>query len=318
MPCRQVVSIYVSIASYRDPLLQSTIDSLFENAVHPDLISVGCFIQAFPADTNCGITNTYGDKVKFAIAIPGNVFSVTSCRVSANQWLNDEAYVLQVDSHSRFDYGWDKTLIEALEGLAETAVLSSYLPGWYPDTSGEEQRHPVHSNTYLLPTFLGEYPRSAFFNSYELVPALEAHEKSPDLAQRSWYICGHFVFSHAKFFKDVLQPSWILFWGEELYYSLLAASYGWEIWTPPKLPIYHLYPQDVPHLSLNKLWKDFPDRWDALRYRSTDLVIDAITARRSGVGYFKEVELLNNVYDFIGYDLGELLDGWRTDYKAIH
>lgn len=38
--------IYVSIASYRDPYLQSTIDSLFLEADNPENITVGCFIHA--------------------------------------------------------------------------------------------------------------------------------------------------------------------------------------------------------------------------------------------------------------------------------
>ena len=60
--------IYVSLASYRDPYLESTIDSLFKEADNPDNILVGCFIHALENELETSkLKRTYDNKVKYKI-----------------------------------------------------------------------------------------------------------------------------------------------------------------------------------------------------------------------------------------------------------
>lgn len=309
--------MYLSIASYRDPLLQSTIDDAFSKAAYPEEIEVGCFIQAFPEDIDCLVTNDYGGKVKWSVTTPGEVFSVTACRSRANQWLSDRhEYCLQIDSHTRFITYWDDSLIADYESFAiDTALFSSYLPGWVPKESADKI-FPQSQSDYLLPVFDEIFSKKTFFDHYELVPKLELLQRNPGTTVRSWYLAGHFIFGPSTYFLSVKQPPWILFWGEEVYNSLVAFTNGWDVFVPPTLPLRHMYPQDVPHLSLNKLWKDFPYRWASTMRSSTDMVIDAIAGRTVGDEHLGGIRALDDLYTFIGYDLGTTFTRWRDEYRT--
>ena len=111
--------IYVSLASYRDPYLQSTIDSLFCEADYPKNIMVGCFIHALEHEIKSSeLERTYDGKVQYDLELAGKMFSVTACRNRCLKWLDDTYdYILQIDSHSRFDQGWDTRLIKLIESI---------------------------------------------------------------------------------------------------------------------------------------------------------------------------------------------------------
>jgi hypothetical protein len=315
--------VYLSIASYRDPLLQSTIDSAFSNARFPEDLEVGCFIQIKEDDPDSvqhQITDTHQNRVHYEVAAAGKIFSVTYCRNRANTWLKpSHKYVLQVDSHTRFEKDWDQKLIEEQKNLSSKKVLlSSYLLGWVPLEGGIEFSQPHTPEHYSIATYNNKDAKNFFFDSYELVPNLKGGSRSSRSAVKSWYTCGHFLFGPADYFLQVQQPDWILFWGEELYHSLVAFTHGWDVYAPYSMPLRHMFPQDVPHLELNKIWKDFPDEWHGRRIDSTDKVIDAIIDKITGPDYLGTDRSLDELYGYLGYDLGELFESWRNEYRALH
>jgi len=316
-----VVVVYLSIASYRDPLLQSTIDSAYATAKHPEKLEVGCFIQVLPSDlsvVNQIVSNDYNGRVKSEVILSGDVFSVTECRNRANKWLSKKhQYLLQIDSHSRFLPNWDETLIREQVELNNSKVLfSSSLPGWQPRKNDVDFMQPYNSGYASTVTFNDERAKKTFFNTYELVPSLVGTNRTVGDYIKSWYTCGHFVFGPVEYFLSIKQPNWILFWGEELFHSLMAFTHGWHVFVPPSLPIRHMFPQDVDESKLNKLWKDFPDRWNLEKNPSTDRVIDAIVNKRIGEGYLGNVRPLDELYEFLGYNLGEVVEGWRHEYRT--
>lgn len=314
--------IYVSIASYRDDYLQSTIDNALITAHDPALIYFGCFVQLLDEDffTNTRrVRDTHAGKVFYEEAEAGEVFSVSACRTRANQWLTEEYdYVLQVDSHTRFTPGWDLSLKTWIKSCPANSLFSSYVPGWVPLGDGTEELNPDFEQGCQEATFNDEVAKGSFMRTYDLVPNLVHRRKADDAVYESWYLCGHFIFGPSTYFLEVAQPSWILFWGEELYHGLLAASYGWRVFIPPKLPIRHLYPQDVQSNIGSKLWVDFNARWAAEHDPATDRVLDAIISKKTGKDYFKDVGLVENLYRRIGYDIGKLLEEWQNERKALH
>ena len=313
-----VAKIYVSIASYRDPLVQSTVDNLFSTASGLHDIHVGVFVQEFESDES-SITNTYDGKVNFTVDLPGCVFSVSKCRVLANSWLDHSYdYVLQIDAHSRFESNWDNVLVEehreTTQRLDSKLLFSSYLPGWTPrpvDTLKDYSPNTVGDITYNTDT-----AKKSLFDTYELVPHLVGRERNDNLAAKGWYICGHFIFGPAEYFLTVTQPSWVLFWGEELYHSLMAFTNGWDVYLPYSLPVRHMYPQDVEEfMPLNKLWNDFYDDWEINKPIATDLIIDHIIDRTTGFEHFGTKRSIDDLYQYLGYDIGKLFKLWREEYR---
>mgnify|MGYP003341163227 FL=1 len=73
--------IYISIAAYRDPLLQSTIDHAFQTAADPKNIRVGCYINTLIGDKdNYSVHNDHNGKVSFIVEPIQAPFGVCKAR----------------------------------------------------------------------------------------------------------------------------------------------------------------------------------------------------------------------------------------------
>lgn len=308
--------IYVSIASYRDPFLQRTIDSLYCTAKYPENITVGCFINAFPEELPERVPlNRYGYKVHYETEAPGSVFSVTECRNRCLKWLDDSyEYVLQVDAHTVFDNHWDEYLINLISSIDyEKPILSGALSsyGVYPD--GTEIREYVS----LARSFFLTNPdtKRAYLNAADLAPNGTALEPLPGKTYaHGWYIAGHFIFAPAQYFREIPQPEWVLFWGEEVINSVRAFTAGWNVYIPVDIPLYHL-DENLTFTGRPRLWQDFPDGWFPRREPTADKIIDIMNSKNIGEGDLFYERTLEQLYDHIGTDLGKLFDEWRTERR---
>lgn len=322
--------MYLSIASYRDPMLQSTIDSAFKNADNPEKLKVGCFISAYLKDEKHLILNDYDKKVSFEVEEPGKIFSITRARNKSIQWLKEQyEYVIQVDSHTRFLKSWDTQLINCYEDLeSDKAILSGYIPGWIPKENGNEFYHKFNGIEWFpfLTYNIGK-SKNCFFDTYEIVPDQFLRHNPGKKTIMNWHMAGMFIFSTYEYFSTILQPEWICFWGEELYNSLVAFTNGWDVYYPEIMPLRQMYPQDLSKeenikyfdnpIGPNKNWRDFPS-WTIEEKASTDRIIDAILQRKTGLGYLGTSRDLDKLYELLGYDIGKLLESWRNEYKQIH
>jgi hypothetical protein len=308
--------IYVSIASYRDPYLQSTIDSLFCEADNPDNITVGCFIHALEKEfETLKLERVYDEKVKYEIEIPGQIFSVTECRNRCLKWLDDSYdYVLQIDSHSRFDQGWDTKLIKMLKSTNDNkAILSGALPVFDILEDGTEikkqQNYPVsfimHSDT----------TKENLLHSYDLSPRGQILTTLPNKEYAiDWYLAGHFMFSLSEYFKKIPQPDWVLFWGEEVLNGVRAFTAGYNVYIPKNVPIYHLYSDRIKRPRLSQ---DFPKEYFPKRDYTTNRIIDILIGKdikKDDIFYERS---MSDFYIHVGYNLGEFFDFWRKWRKEL-
>ena len=109
------MSIFISIASYQDPLLVSTIFSAYNNAQNKEkLIFSICDQSDNPIKIN---DLAFADQIRYEHVDP--VFSKGPCwaRHRAQSFFNNEDYFLQIDSHTQFLENWDsfrKVVLKAL------------------------------------------------------------------------------------------------------------------------------------------------------------------------------------------------------------
>ena len=111
------MSIFISIASYQDPLLVSTILSAYDNAENKnDLI----FSVCDQSDNSIKINEiTFSDQIHYDHIDP--LFSKGPCwaRHRAQSFFNNEDFFLQIDSHTQFLPNWDSIFIQQLEKRLE-------------------------------------------------------------------------------------------------------------------------------------------------------------------------------------------------------
>ena len=65
---------------------------------------------------------------------------------------------------------------------------------------------------------------------------------------------------------------------------------------------------------MNKPSQDFPDIWEKEKLKSTDRVIDAISSGRIGDEYFGTERPIEELYDFLGYNMAQMFPEWRDKY----
>eukprot|EP01023_Acetabularia_acetabulum_P022300 TRINITY_DN21984_c0_g1_i2.p1 TRINITY_DN21984_c0_g1~~TRINITY_DN21984_c0_g1_i2.p1 ORF type:complete len:294 (-),score=36.86 TRINITY_DN21984_c0_g1_i2:196-1077(-) len=162
-------------------------------------------------------------------------------RYLTQQLWNAEEYFLQIDSHMRFDEGWDQTLISWLNickqknGDYPKVVLSSY-PGNYEglkESAVIGTQHPI----ILCADRFGE-DHMLRLKGKKIQQVLD----EPILGK---FWAAGFSFSYGEIISDVPYPHPkvvpCLFNGEEMMMLVRMISKGWTIWAPPKTISWHLW-----------------------------------------------------------------------------
>ena len=241
-------SILVHLPAYREPELLPTIKSALENAKHPKRIYFGICRQFNEQDKFDNIDEFRSDSRFKIIDIPYNeAKGLPYARGLINdELLTDEDYLLQLDSHHRFDKNWDDYLIRLHNKLlkkSKKVIIGGYLPYYNPFNDPKDrvnetwQTHVVcfypHGTCFVRP---GHYPNT----------------KEP-IAGR--YVSGHFLFSSNDWGKTIRHDPDIVFSGEELHMTIRGYTHGYDIYHLPKPVIWHATMREERDGIL--VWDDF-------------------------------------------------------------
>lgn len=261
--------IFVSIASYRDSDCKNTIADLFEQAANPDRVFIGvCYQYEENIDEEeSSIRQIRPNQIRTDLqkAIDSKGACWARSRVQ-NLWI-DEEYYFQIDSHMRFEKGWDDLLIEMLNLCpSEKAVISTYPPGFTPPRNLEApQLSKVAArdfNVNGIPT-LHSVP----------IPFSEVPSKS-------FCIAAGFIFAKSSLIKEVPYDPLLYFEGEEITLAIRMWINGWDIYSPNVVVCYHYYNQ--PNSKIRRLhWEDNKD-WYLLEQVSRSRVLDLLNSNVEG------------------------------------
>ena len=111
------MKIFISIASYQDPLLESTIISAYESSKNPENLVFGvCDQSSYPLDID---KFSFKDQIHYEHIDP--LLSEGPCwaRAEIQKKFTNEEYYLQIDSHSQFEEDWDSYLIKYINKIQE-------------------------------------------------------------------------------------------------------------------------------------------------------------------------------------------------------
>lgn len=247
-------TIFVSIASYRDPDCQNTVRDLFEKATCPDRVFIGICLQVVPGeDGNCLVSLPERSGQLRIDEIPvWESRGACWARSRIQALWRGEDYFLQVDSHMRFVRGWDEKLIAMLAKCpSEKPVLSTYpLSFTPPDTFAED------NIVYLCPRGFDE---QGVLRNDSTSTSLD---KAPAVPLPSFLIGAGLVFTRGKVVEEVPYDPQIYFQGEEITFAVRLWTSGWDIFTPNEVIAYHDYgvrpngalPDRVRHWEDKKDW----------------------------------------------------------------
>lgn len=236
------MSIFVSIASFRDQDCSRTLQSVFENAKNPAGIIVGLceqneFLRAEEVCKCC--SGKWEPQIRRIRLHHTDARGPTYARhLCASLW-NGEKYFLQLDSHMRLVKNWDEKLVGMLKKLQVKSgnpkiILSTYagLMEDY-DRYARGDKDVIENSPRICQAFLNERGLVSLHGAY-LMPNTDPMPNA--------FVAGGMLFCPARqFLEDVPFDPWLkdVFVSEEILVSSRAWTHGWDIYTPSEQIVFH-------------------------------------------------------------------------------
>lgn len=221
--------LFVSIANYRDSETPHTVQDLLAQALRPERVVVGVLSQVMPGvDEDCLASG--GAQVKQACTLASASFGACWARSQILTTLReDEDYVLQIDSHSRFEYGWDERLLKMLARCpSPRALLSTYPLAYTPPRE-------------LAPSGISVLTAHRFNRKGVLRPMAKVSRARWSAPRPNAFLGANFLFGPACAFDEVPYDPYLYFLGEEISLAVRYWTHGWDIYCPDEPVMYHDY-----------------------------------------------------------------------------
>jgi hypothetical protein len=228
-------AIFVAIANYRDSETSHTLRDLFAKAAHPERVFAGVFSQVVPGtDDDCLPDHLpHGAPEGHLRELRAHASeSLGACWARSRVFealLQGEEYVLQIDSHSRFEPGWDKRLIDMLRACpSPRALLTAYPPSYtLPDECTASPSSTIGANAFDQMGIL--ILKSRLFDASDPPPA----------PVPGAFIAAGCLFGPAAAFREVPYDPHLYFHGEEISLSVRFWTHGWDLYAPHEVVLYH-------------------------------------------------------------------------------
>ena len=240
--------IFVQIASYRDPQLVNTIEDMIKNSKFPKNLVIGLCRQYHPEDGFDNVDKFRKDKRFRIIDVPySESKGVCWARNQVQQKYSGEEFTLQIDSHMRFAPDWDETLVGMIKQLQEEGhekpLLTSYVSSFDPENDPAARiQEPWRMS------FDRFIPEGAVFFLPETIP----NWRNLTSPVPSRFYSAHFAFTLGQFSIEVQHNPNYYFHGEEISIAVRAFTWGYDLFHPHKVVIWHEYTRK----GRTKQWDD--------------------------------------------------------------
>jgi len=234
------MTIFVSIAAYRDRDLIPTIEDCIARARWPGELRFGVCWQHDADEVRP--PRLAGKRMRL-IDVPWRE-SQGACwaRAELMKLYDGEDYFLQLDSHHRFEQDWDALLLADLEASsAARPLLTTYGTPFDPALAP-----PPGQPTDIL--FCNFRPDGTPSVMCRLRPDL-AGQRRP---ARARFLSAHLLFAPGRFITDVPYDPELYFHGEEITLAIRAFTHGYDLFHPSRHILWHQEPRRVTPLH----WDD--------------------------------------------------------------
>lgn len=301
------MKIFVSIASYCDELLFFTLESCFNNASNGGNITFAVVDQNDRSQKEKIDKLAFCDQIKYVYINKLETQGVSWARNIAFSLWDSEDYLLQIDSHTCFERGWDENLIRQLDSLQKKSVkpiLSTYPFDFQLDDQGSPvYKKPSGKNVMVL----RPHPDTSLTED-SAVLRYRAESVRSDEPVLGSHLAAGFIFTVGQFIEEVPYDPFLYFHGEEQSLSIRAYTRGWDIFHPVWTPLYHNYKKADVSYSAQHWHESVRDKralsTSYLKSRSKArlnrlLYGDGLTGSAYGLG---KVRTLNDYSIFSGID----------------
>jgi len=306
-------TIFVSIANYRDDDCKKTLTQLYKTAKYPKKIFVGVLSQYKNQSESCEVKDLpYPYNVRYMNVAEGDAKGPLFARIHIIDHLfNGEKYFLMIDAHTRFNTDWDDKVIKQIKFLQTKGIhkpiLSTYPPTFDDYKSGKSP------TTVICKITEGE----------KIPTSLVAENSIKNRFTQSYFVSGGCTFTLGMFVNNIkLDPRLKhIFAGEELLFSILAYTHGWDIYSFAENLFYHHYSHGKPawHSDLSKA-NNSRKKYSSEMASSIKILDELLTnpnyETNDGLGTERN---LMDFYKTIGWKLegNTFKDHWNKDNRTL-
>lgn len=253
-------TIFIQIASYRDPELLPTIRDCISRAAFPERLTFGIAWQHSQED-EWDTLDEFKHLKNFRILDINSKDAKGVCwaRHEIQKLYAGEKYCLQLDSHHRFDKHWDITLVRMLQELQkngyEKPLLTAYVTSYDPDTERNLSETNIWKQRSKEPWKLN-FDRFAPDGVVHISPSGISDYKTRTQPIPARFLSAHFIFTLGQFCTEVPYDPEYYFHGEEISLAVRAFTHGYDLFHPHKTVIWHEYTRNdkVKHWADNDTW----------------------------------------------------------------
>jgi glycosyltransferase involved in cell wall biosynthesis len=232
-------TIFISMASYIDPMLFFTLNDAYAKASHPERLAFGV-VDQHPDDQRALVAALpFAQQVRYVHVHPEDTLGVCWARSTAFSLYDGEDFLLQIDSHMLFEKGWDDTLLalrKKIRRSSEKPIISTY-PYRFDMVDGVPRPMKNEGRTALV---LRPHPEKGL-GPDDAVLRFQARHLFSREAVRGCHVSAGFLFAAGSLVEEVPYDPYLYFHGEEQSLAVRAFTRGWDIYHPVAIPVYHLY-----------------------------------------------------------------------------
>jgi glycosyltransferase involved in cell wall biosynthesis len=232
------MSIFIQIASYRDPQLIPTIEDLLKKAKNPERLRFGICRQYHPRDAFDDLSRYKRDSRFRIIDVPYSQ-SKGACwarNITQRLYLGED-YTLQIDSHMRFTPHWDEKLVNMMRYLQSRGYPKPLITGYMASFDPYKPNSLKPDDPPLFMAFDKFTPEGVLVFKSEVIPDWR-HLKCPIPAR--FYSAG-FCFTLGRFCREVQHDPEFYFLGEEISITVRAFTHGYDLFHPNRTIVWHYY-----------------------------------------------------------------------------
>ena len=296
------MKIFVSIASYQDPLLKSTVESLYNNAKFKDTLTIGVFDQTLDI-----LEFDPWIPVKYKTCNPEDSLGCCWARSRIQKELfTDEDIFMQIDSHTMFKPNWDEYLLKEL-AKSKQWVQSPILSGYPRPFNVLETKNAFNTNEDYIFVDAGfkddeTHVMTAHSFTEGLYTPLIAKTIPGRKQCKGFFMSGGFIFTESEWVNDVPYDPDIFFLGEEPTLSLRSYTKGYDIVHVPDTPLYHWYNDEKQEVKRELYWDGNADKLPILQAKGRERVDFVLSGNDTGLYGIGTQRTIQDFAKFSGID----------------
>jgi hypothetical protein len=236
-------SIFIKIASYRDPELTPTIKDCMGKADRPENLRFGICWQHGEGETLPEVCKSKSGQFRIVEVPWQESKGLGWARDTCQRLYDGEDYALQLDAHHRFAPGWDTALIDMLHSVdSELPILSSHPPPYNPETN----------------TLIGNAPAAIdkiYFTQWKAIrfsSSVIENWENLTVPIRARFMAGGFYFTLGRHCMDYQYDPEMYFEEEEISLTLRSYTMGYDLFHPHRPFVWHHYSTGARHNSHSK------------------------------------------------------------------